>query len=232
MVLAEQKMIPRVFAAVVRAVSAVRTLVCYECGAVGPGKDCGYENPILKAITGFPMAMEGKTSACAHLSPLGNIAAAACDTWSNESVQNVKLLGGMAPTCYLEQLIYDCRLMNLALADGRAAALLFQKWLVNSDAGLDPQAYVLTPESSITIARAIVDAPSPLAAGRAAALTAVRLLREANAGGRLKIHPRELPWLNRIQEAVETIPAGESEFIDEMMGIVDTNKFVAADYGL
>ena len=68
----------RVFAAVVRAVSAVRTLVCYECGAVGPGKDCGYENPILKAITGFPIAMEGKTAACAHLSPVGNIAAAAC----------------------------------------------------------------------------------------------------------------------------------------------------------
>jgi methanol--5-hydroxybenzimidazolylcobamide Co-methyltransferase len=57
MVLAEQKMIPRVFAAVVRAVSAVRSLVAYECGAVGPGKDCGYENPILKAITGCPMAM-------------------------------------------------------------------------------------------------------------------------------------------------------------------------------
>jgi methanol---5-hydroxybenzimidazolylcobamide Co-methyltransferase len=99
MVLAEQKMIPRVFAAVVRAVSAVRTLICYQCGAVGPGKDCGYENPILKAITGFPMAMEGKTAACAHLSPLGNIAAATCDTWSNESVQNIKLLGAMAPTC-------------------------------------------------------------------------------------------------------------------------------------
>lgn len=27
------------------------------------------------------MAMEGKTAACAHLSPLGNIAAATCDTW-------------------------------------------------------------------------------------------------------------------------------------------------------
>ena len=61
MVLAEQKMIPRVFAAVVRAVTAVRSLVAYECGAVGPGKDCGYENPILKAITGYPMAMEGRT---------------------------------------------------------------------------------------------------------------------------------------------------------------------------
>lgn len=35
------------------------------------GKDCGYENPILKAITGYPMAMEGKTSACAHFSPMG-----------------------------------------------------------------------------------------------------------------------------------------------------------------
>ena len=109
MVLAEQKMIPRVFAAVVRAVTAVRTLVAYEHGAVGPGKDCAYENPYLKAITGYPVAMEGKTSACAHFSPLGNIAAAYADTWSNESVQNVRLLAGMAPTCYLEQLIYDCR---------------------------------------------------------------------------------------------------------------------------
>jgi methanol--5-hydroxybenzimidazolylcobamide Co-methyltransferase len=192
MVLAEQKMIPRVFAAVVRAVSAVRTLVCYECGAVGPGKDCGYENPILKAITGFPMAMEGKTSACAHLSPLGNIAGAMCDTWSNESVQNLKLLGGMAPTCYLEQLIYDCRMMNQALADGRDAALLYRRWLVNSDAGLDPQ-----------IAQAMVSAPTPLASGKAAALTAIRRLRDAQGEGRLKIHPRELPWLDRMREAAE-----------------------------
>jgi len=50
LVLAEQQMIPRVFAAVVRAVSAVRSLVAYECGAVGPGRDCGYENPFLKPI--------------------------------------------------------------------------------------------------------------------------------------------------------------------------------------
>jgi methanol--5-hydroxybenzimidazolylcobamide Co-methyltransferase len=232
MVLAEQRMIPRVFAAVVRAVTAVRTLVCYECGSVGPGKDCGYENPILKAITGFPMAMEGKTAACAHLSPLGNIAAATCDTWSNESVQNVKLLGGMAPTCYVEQLIYDCRLMNQALADGRDAALLYRKWMVNSDAGLDPQAYVLTPESVVAIAEAVVQAPSSLEAGRAAALTAVRLIREAHRDGRLKLPPREVSWLDRMQKAIESIPSSETEFIGEMMAEVDTTKFVAADYGL
>ena len=230
MVLAEQKMIPRVFAAVVRAVSAVRTLVCYERGAVGPGKDCGYENPILKAITGYPMAMEGKTAACAHLSPLGNIAAATCDTWSNESVQNIKLLGGMAPTCYAEQLIYDCRLMNQALADGRDAALLYRKWLVASDASGDPQAYVLTPDSSIAIAQAIVGAATAYDAGKAAALVAIRLLRGAHRDGALKLLPREVPWLDRLQKTVEALPAKEQEFIDEMMAEVDTTKFVAADY--
>ncbi|HEX9934409.1 MAG TPA: methyltransferase MtaB domain-containing protein, partial [bacterium] len=115
MVLAERHNIPRVFAAVVRSVSAVRSLVAFEKGAVGPGKDCGYENVFLKAITGFPMSMEGKTAACAHMSPIGNIASAMCDLWSNESIQNIKLLGGMAPTVSLEQLAYDCRLMNRSL---------------------------------------------------------------------------------------------------------------------
>jgi methanol--5-hydroxybenzimidazolylcobamide Co-methyltransferase len=232
MVLAEQKMIPRVFAAVVRAVSAVRTLVGYECGAVGPGKDCGYENPILKAITGFPMAMEGKTSACAHLSPMGNIAAATCDTWSNESVQNIKLLGGMAPTCYVEQLIYDCRLMNEALAEGRDAALLYRKWMVASDARRDPQAFILSPENVITIAQAIVSAPNAYESGKAAARTALRLIREGHRDGALKLSPRELPWLDRLQKTIDSLPASEPEFIDDMMGKVDTAKFIPADYGI
>lgn len=232
MVLAEQRMIPRVFAAVVRAISAVRTLVCYECGAQGPGKDCGYENPILKAITGFPMAMEGKTSACAHLSPLGNITAATCDTWSNESVQNIKLLGGMAPTCYMEQLIYDCRIMNQALADGPDAASLYRKWLINSDAGRDPQAYILAPASVIQIARAIIGAATPLAAGQAAARTAISLLREAHQDGYLKIQPREVPWLNRMETELDSVPSNEEAFIGEMMAEVDTARFIPAEYGL
>ena len=232
MVLAEQKMIPRVFAAVVRAISAVRTLVCYECGAVGPGKDCGYENPILKAITGFPMAMEGKTAACAHLSPLGNIAAATCDAWSNESVQNIKLLGGMAPTCYLEQLIYDCRLMNQALADGPEAALLLRKWMVASDASLDPQAFVLSPESAIPIGQAIVTAPNRYAAGRAAARAALRLVRDGHRAGDLRLSRREIPWLDRIEKSLDSLPESEAEFVAQMMRSVDTSKFVAADYGL
>src|SRR5690606_23891381 len=51
MQLAGQKMLPDVLAAIVRALSAVRGLVAVERGAVGPLKDCGYENPVVKAIS-------------------------------------------------------------------------------------------------------------------------------------------------------------------------------------
>ena len=118
MVLAEKKYIPTLFAAVVRVITVVRTIVAIEEGAVGPDKDCGYEGPFLKAITGTPISMEGKTSACAHFSPVGNIACACADLWSNESVQNIKLLSGMAPAAYAEQLEYDTRLMNAATDAG------------------------------------------------------------------------------------------------------------------
>lgn len=230
MVLAEQRMIPRVFAAVVRAISAVRTLAGYECGAVGPGKDCGYENPILKAITGYPMAMEGKTSACAHFSSMGNLAAATCDTWSNESVQNIKLLGGMAPTCYLEQLIYDCRLMNEALADGREAALMYRKWLVRSDASRDPQAFIISPESAVAIAQAIVREPDAYRAGIAAARTALRLMREAQRDNALRIGAKEVPWLDRMERSLDALPDTESRFVAEMLAELDLTRFVPGDY--
>jgi methanol--5-hydroxybenzimidazolylcobamide Co-methyltransferase len=232
MVLAEQKVIPRVFATVVRAVTAVRSLVAYECGAVGPGKDCGYENVILKAITGCPMAMEGKGAACAHLSSMGNLAAATCDTWSNESVQNIRLLSAMAPTVSMEQLIYDCRLMNQASSEGKNAALTLQRWMIASDASLDPQAFILTPENSIALAKAIVEADSRYHAGKAVALEAVRLMKEAHQTGKLKITPRELPWLDRIKAAVSDLPEDENEFISDMMETVDASKYNPAEYGL
>lgn len=232
MVLAEKQYIPRVFAAVVRAVSAVRTLVGYECGCVGPGKDCGYENVFLKAITGCPMAMEGKTAACAHLSPLGNIAAATCDTWSNESVQNVKLLAGMAPTVYTEQLSYDCRLFNVASAHGAAAARTLRDWLVESDAGLDPQAWILRPDVVIDIASAIVAAPEPYAAGRAAAAAALKAIRSADAAGALAVPERERAWLDTMEDTLAGLPADESAFIDQMLGEVDTTRFTLSEYGL
>ena len=232
MVLAEQQMIPRVFAAVVRAVTAVRSLVAYECGAVGPGKDCGYENPILKAITGYPMAMEGKAAACAHFSPLGNIAAATCDTWSNESVQNVRLLAGPAPTCSLEQLAYDCRLMNQALSDGRQAALTLRRWMVRSDAGLDPQAYILSPDCVIELARAIVTAGDAYSAGVAVARRAIELIEGGVDDDALRVSERERPWLAMMRDGLDAMPDSAEAFINDQLAGLDPARCRATEYEL
>ena len=62
MQLAGQKMLPEVLAAVVRAMSAARAIAAFEQGAVGPSKDCAYEGPIMKAIAGVPISMEGKSA--------------------------------------------------------------------------------------------------------------------------------------------------------------------------
>jgi methanol---5-hydroxybenzimidazolylcobamide Co-methyltransferase len=67
--------------------------------------------------------MEGKLAACAHFSPVGNIASAMCDLWSKESVQNVRLHSGNAPEAFAKILQYDCRLMNAATAHGQAKTL-------------------------------------------------------------------------------------------------------------
>jgi methanol--5-hydroxybenzimidazolylcobamide Co-methyltransferase len=209
MQLAHQKMLPEVLAAVVRAMSAVRSLVAFEQGAVGPSKDCAYEGPVIKAITGCPISMEGKSAACAHFSPMGNIAAAMCDLWSNESVQNVRLLSGNAPEVFTEMLAYDCRLMNTAAASGGALAL--RQWLIDSDVCLSPQAAVLSPEATVRIARAIVGEQDSYGRTVAAGKAAVEVLREGLASGRLNLVARERDWLDRIDRELGLLPQAEDE---------------------
>ena len=229
MQLAHQKMLPEVLAAVVRAMSSVRGLVAFEQGAVGPTKDCGYEGPVIKAITGCPISMEGKSAACAHFSPVGNIAAAMCDLWSNESVQNVRLLSGNAPEVFTEILAYDCRLMNRAAAAG--GALTLRDWLVDSDRFLSPQAALLTPEATIEIATAIVGADSHYHATVSAGLAAVNLLRKAIQAGALELGRKETTWLGRIESEIEGLPAGEDGLLAEMRG-THAGVFDPAQYGL
>lgn len=198
MVLADQHYIPNVLAAVVRAMSAVRSLAAFEEGAVGPSKDCAYEGPVLKAITGCPISMEGKASACAHFSHMGNIAAAVCDLWSNESVQNVRLLSGNAPEVFSEILAYDCRLMNQALAGNRERTL--QELLVDSDAHKSVHALIISPQSSFEIATAIIGETDDFHRTRQAGLTACRILRKTHDDGLLPLPQRELAYLDRIEE--------------------------------
>jgi methanol--5-hydroxybenzimidazolylcobamide Co-methyltransferase len=227
MQLAHQKMLPQVLAAVIRAMSAVRSLAAFEHGATGPSKDCAYEGPVIKAITGCTISMEGKSASCAHFSPLGNIAAAMCDLWSNESVQNVRLLSGSAPEAFTELLVYDCRLMNAAAARGSALAL--RDWMTESDEWLSPQAAVLSPQATVRIARAIVeggdDYGRTLAAGRAG----VAILREG--AGRLALSKKETLWLDRIEASLAALPAEECRLLEDLRAQYG-ELFLPAAYGL
>jgi methanol--5-hydroxybenzimidazolylcobamide Co-methyltransferase len=229
MQLAHQRMLPEVLAAVVRAMSAARSLVAFEHGAVGPSKDCAYEGPMIKAITGCPISMEGKSATCAHFSPMGNIASAMCDLWSNESVQNVRLLSGNAPEAYAESLAYDCRLMNVA-AD-RGQALLLRDWLVESDETLSPQAAVLSPSAVIEIASAIVHADGDYARVVAGGLTAVGILKRAVSAGRLRLSVKEAQWLDRIEAELRTLPSSEDDLLREMSEKYG-DLFDRASYGM
>jgi methanol---5-hydroxybenzimidazolylcobamide Co-methyltransferase len=232
MVLAEKKYIPKIFAAVVRIMSVVRTIVAVEQGAKGPDKDCGYEGVFLKAITGIPVSMEGKTSACAHLSPLGNIAGACADLWSNESVQNIKLLADMAPTVYLEQLEYDTRLFNQAIKGGRTDILNLQRHLVESDMYLDPQAFILAPSNVIKIAGEMVQGKTYVESAVKGAQKGLDLIEEAVFSGQLRSSDMENVWIGMIREELDSIPSEEDMFIEEMLKVTDHNKYVKKEYGL
>ena len=229
MQLASQGMLPEVLATVIRAASAVRSLMAYQCGAVGPSKDCAYEGPILKAITGTPIAMEGKSASCAHFSPVGNVAGAMCDLWSNESVQNVRLLSGSAPEAFLELLAYDCRLFNEAIRQDMV--LGYRKMLVDSDVALSPQALILSPDSTLEIARAIVAHRQPYAQTVAAARAAVGIITRASADKAITLPARELSWLKKINVALDELPDNEETLLIEM---ADTyaHRFSPSSYSL
>ena len=217
MVLADRNYIPKVFSAAVRVMTAVRSLVAIECGAKGPHKDCGYEGVYVKAITGTPISTEGRTSSCAHLSPVGNIAACLSDLWSNESVQNIKLLGGMAPTVSFEQLVYDCRLMNTASLRGRETALLMRDMLADSDSALDPQAYVLRPDVVLDISKQLVGESTHYDRVKKAASLTLAVLKTAHTDGALELDDKELMWLDKLTEDVSTLPADAQTLAEQMI---------------
>lgn len=212
MQLAGKGMIPTLLAALDRAASAARSLVAYEHGAVGPSKDCAYEGPIIKAISGCPISMEGKSSSCAHFSPLGNIAAAAADLWSNESVQNIRLLSGNAPEAFMELLSYDCRLFNMAGRSGQAQTM--RDWLVQSDVSLSVEALMLEPETVIRIAEAIVREEGGYARTVAAVRSAFDCIQENLHQNKINLPAMEAKWLEQLESVLLTLPQDEGMALD------------------
>jgi len=213
MVLADglvNRKIPHTLAAVIRAMSAVRTLACYEEGARGPGKDCAYENVIIKAITGYPMSMEGKTSAFAHSSLVGNVVAAACDLWSNETIVVDDTFGGKTTAIIFEILSYDAALMNESITSGSSMTL--RRLFINSDRYRDPQALILSPDNAFRIASAIVSASSDYERAVLAATEAICILEENL--DRLRMPEVERRYLVTLKKFFEEAPE-ENRLIEE-----------------
>jgi len=208
------KNLPHTLAALGRAIAAARTLVAYECGATGPGKDCGYENPIVKAITGRPMAAEGKDAVCAHQDLMGNLIAAVCDVWSNESVFHDQEMGGWTPAVWLGATANECNLMNVAIQAGQHKIL--RDLYVLADKYRDPQALILAYDNAWRIGRAIVEYGKDIyLRARAAALEAGRIIKEAVEAKKLVLTRFERDALEHAMKVLESLPTESHRFIEE-----------------
>jgi len=226
--LAERK-ISHALSAVIRAMCAARTLACYEEGAQGPGKDCAYENIVVKAVTGYPISMEGKTSAVAHSSLVGNMAAAACDIWSNETIVADELFGGKSTAVIFEMLGYDTTLMNEAIRAGLQGNL--QQLYVASDAYRDPQALILSPESALRIARAMVSENTDYDRTIAAGSEALKIIEEHKT--ELRLPAAELRYLELTNRLLAGAP-DEAKFIEDSVKrlVQKIPEFRPSSYGL
>ncbi|NJD06970.1 MAG: methanol--corrinoid methyltransferase [Methylococcaceae bacterium] len=223
------KDVPHTLAALCRAIGVSRSLVAYECGAVGPGKDCGYENPILKAITGLPMSMEGKSCACAHSSLCGNVMAATCDLWANEAVEYHHMFGGSTAAVFAEILGYDVAAMNAAIALGYQKE--YQACLINSDRYRSPHGFILCPDNAWAIGKAVVDHNESYYVRAKAAATVCGELMLGDP--QLRFTSFEKESLLGYMAEMEALPATEADFIDLCLKRYGKVKgFRPAAYGL
>ncbi|AKB24609.1 Methanol:corrinoid methyltransferase [Methanosarcina sp. MTP4] len=209
------KNLAHTLAIIARAISASRTLVAYECGATGPGKDCGYENTIVKAISGVPIAQEGKTSTCAHSDVMGNLVMQCCDLWSNESVEYHGEFGGTTVQCWGESLAYDCSLMNVALDSGNEKTL--RDMFVASDMYRDPQGFVLAYPHAYRVGQAIAkDGKDIYLRAKNAAMECINIVEEG-ARGKLELSRFEAKALADAKEAFEGMTDDKDKFMSDCL---------------
>lgn len=224
------KDVPHVIAALSRAIAASRTLVAYECGATGPTKDCAYEDPIIKAMAGVPIATEGKTSACAHSDLCGNLIMAVCDLWSNEAVEYHDMFGASTTSVFAEILGYDCAQLNTAINLGYQQQM--KEILVNSDMYRDSHSLILAPNNAWEVGNAIVGnrAKSNYASARAGAMKAGDIILGDK---QMKLTGLEKEALNKAMKDLAALPDSEGDFIDTCLKKYKNVKgFNPASYGL
>jgi methanol---5-hydroxybenzimidazolylcobamide Co-methyltransferase len=226
------KNLAHTIAIIARAISAARTLVAYEAGATGPGKDCGYENSVVKAIAGVPIAQEGKTSTCAHSDLMGNLTMQCCDLWSNESVEYHGEFGGTTVQCWSETLAYDCALMNVALDSGNEKVL--RDMFAASDMYRDPQGYVLAYQNAYRVGEAIAKSGNDIyVRAKNAALESIAIVEEG-AKGKLEISRFETKALADAKAAFEGLTDDKDKFMSDCLDKYkkEFKVFLPENYGL
>ncbi len=202
--------VPHTVAALARACSAARSLVAYESGATGPSKDCAYEDPIVKAITGIPITMEGVASACAHAELQSNLVAAVVDLWSNEAVEYHDMFGGSSVEVFTEILGYNVAQMNAAIELGYAKEL--QAINIASDKYRDVHGFMLSPDNAFEIGKAIVaNADSYYLRSKAAVLKTADLIE---GDSKMLLSDFEKDALADARKQVEALPDNEGDFVD------------------
>jgi methanol--5-hydroxybenzimidazolylcobamide Co-methyltransferase len=224
------KDVPHVIAALSRAIAASRTLVAYECGATGPTKDCAYEDPIIKAMAGVPIATEGKTSACAHSDLAGNLIMAVCDLWSNEAVEYHDMFGASTTSVFAEILGYDCAMLNTAIELGYQEQM--KEILVNSDMYRDSHSLILAPDNAWQVGNAIVSnrGKGDYLSARAGAMKAGEIIL---GDAKMKLTALEKAALQKAMKDLEALPAKEGDFIDQCLSKYKNVKgFNPKSYGL
>jgi methanol---5-hydroxybenzimidazolylcobamide Co-methyltransferase len=226
------KNLAHTLAIIARAISAPRSLAAYEAGAVGPGKDCGYENTIIKAISGVPISQEGKTSTCAHSDVMGNLVMQCCDLWSNESVEYYAEFGGTSVQCWGESLAYDCALMNTATATGQEKTL--RDLFMLSDKYRDPQGYVLAYDNAYRVGEAIVkDGNDIYLRAKNAALKSIEIMEEGMAS-KLELTMFEKGALADAKAALMALTDDQDTFMSDCMTKYkeEVKVFLPENYGL
>jgi methanol--5-hydroxybenzimidazolylcobamide Co-methyltransferase len=104
--------------------------------------------------------------------------------------------------------------------------------LVESDAYLDPQAYILKPDVVFEICQEIVKTQDPFARTLNSVNKALEILRRAVANKELVLEEREAHWLDLLSSQVEEIPEDEEEFIAEMRDEINPANCKLDEYGL
>jgi methanol--5-hydroxybenzimidazolylcobamide Co-methyltransferase len=227
------KDVARTFASTTRCIASARTLIAYEAGATGPDKDCGYEGPILKAISGKPAAQEGKGAQCAHADLMGNLMAHVCDLWSNESVEYHPEFGGSSVACWLGVIGYESALMNTARQLGKAKEL--RDMYVASDRFRSPEGFCICHDNAFEIGKAIVaEADDVYMRSKAAGMKSAALVDASAASkGGMRLNKQEKDMLVKIIADLKSLPDETDKFVDwALKSYKDVPMFNPKNYGL